>query len=196
MFVILTYICRVKIFTFCIFTSWQEREENRGICVGWRWLTSLKSQIVWMSVLSSVLQAPDGYPTFHYMLETTYLVQNPTKWTFNTHFLGLEWWKHWRCAVSAQELESSFFLSFCLIKQFWWVTRKQRQVKMQAMDSIDISFLTDSERELILRVLHRDEELRQLEEQRVKWVLNFHYSVFCMRLLFLDPSPCTSLGLY
>ncbi|MCI4379896.1 hypothetical protein PGIGA_G00233700 [Pangasianodon gigas] len=39
---------------------------------------------------------------------------------------------------------------------------------VQAMDTINVSFLTDSERELILSVLHRDEELRRLEEQRVK----------------------------
>ncbi|KAI4880156.1 hypothetical protein NFI96_031179 [Prochilodus magdalenae] len=39
---------------------------------------------------------------------------------------------------------------------------------VQTMETINVSFLTDSERELILDVLHRDEELRQLEEQRVK----------------------------
>ncbi|XP_062855974.1 synaptotagmin-like protein 4 [Trichomycterus rosablanca] len=39
---------------------------------------------------------------------------------------------------------------------------------VQTMDMINVSFLTDSERELILEVLHRDEELRRLEEQRVK----------------------------
>ena len=39
---------------------------------------------------------------------------------------------------------------------------------VQTMETINMSFLTDSERELILDVLHRDEELRQLEEQRVK----------------------------
>ncbi|KAF4085480.1 hypothetical protein AMELA_G00095660 [Ameiurus melas] len=36
------------------------------------------------------------------------------------------------------------------------------------METINMSFLTDSERELILGVLNRDEELRRLEEQRVK----------------------------
>ncbi|XP_047657993.1 synaptotagmin-like protein 4 isoform X1 [Tachysurus fulvidraco] len=36
------------------------------------------------------------------------------------------------------------------------------------METINMSFLTDSERDLILKVLHRDEELRQIEEQRVK----------------------------
>ncbi|TSQ81060.1 Synaptotagmin-like protein 4 [Bagarius yarrelli] len=36
------------------------------------------------------------------------------------------------------------------------------------METISMSFLTDSERELILAVLHRDEKLRQFEEQRVK----------------------------
>ncbi|XP_036424853.1 synaptotagmin-like protein 4 isoform X1 [Colossoma macropomum] len=39
---------------------------------------------------------------------------------------------------------------------------------MQTMETINVSFLTDSERKLILDVLHRDEELRRLEEQRVK----------------------------
>ncbi|XP_053486415.1 synaptotagmin-like protein 4 isoform X2 [Ictalurus furcatus] len=39
---------------------------------------------------------------------------------------------------------------------------------VQAMETINMSFLTDSERELILGVLNRDEELRRLEEQRVK----------------------------
>ncbi|KAK3536085.1 hypothetical protein QTP70_026939 [Hemibagrus guttatus] len=39
---------------------------------------------------------------------------------------------------------------------------------VQAMETINMSFLTDSERELILKVLHRDEELRRTEEQRVK----------------------------
>ncbi|XP_042348902.1 synaptotagmin-like protein 4 [Plectropomus leopardus] len=38
----------------------------------------------------------------------------------------------------------------------------------QAADMIDLSFLSDSERELILEVLHRDGELRQAEEQRVR----------------------------
>uniref|UniRef100_A0A3B4E744 Synaptotagmin-like protein 4 n=1 Tax=Pygocentrus nattereri TaxID=42514 RepID=A0A3B4E744_PYGNA len=39
---------------------------------------------------------------------------------------------------------------------------------VQTMETINVSLLTDSERELILNVLHRDEELRRLEEQRVK----------------------------
>lgn len=39
---------------------------------------------------------------------------------------------------------------------------------VQTMDMINVSFLSDSERELILEVLHRDEVLRRLEEQRVK----------------------------
>lgn len=38
----------------------------------------------------------------------------------------------------------------------------------QAADMINMAFLTDSERELILEVLRRDEELRQTEEQRVR----------------------------
>ncbi|XP_041694220.1 synaptotagmin-like protein 4 [Coregonus clupeaformis] len=38
----------------------------------------------------------------------------------------------------------------------------------QAADMINMAFLTDSERELILEVLRRDEELRQAEEQRVR----------------------------
>uniref|UniRef100_A0A4W5RHQ2 Synaptotagmin-like protein 4 n=1 Tax=Hucho hucho TaxID=62062 RepID=A0A4W5RHQ2_9TELE len=38
----------------------------------------------------------------------------------------------------------------------------------QAADMINVAFLTDSERELILEVLRRDEELRQAEEQRVR----------------------------
>ncbi|XP_066506042.1 synaptotagmin-like protein 4 isoform X2 [Hoplias malabaricus] len=36
------------------------------------------------------------------------------------------------------------------------------------METINMSFLSDSERELILKVLQRDEELRRQEEQRVK----------------------------
>nr|XP_046180936.1 synaptotagmin-like protein 4 isoform X1 [Oncorhynchus gorbuscha]XP_046180938.1 synaptotagmin-like protein 4 isoform X1 [Oncorhynchus gorbuscha]XP_046180939.1 synaptotagmin-like protein 4 isoform X1 [Oncorhynchus gorbuscha] len=39
---------------------------------------------------------------------------------------------------------------------------------LQAADMINMAFLTDSERELILEVLRRDEELRQAEEQRVR----------------------------
>uniref|UniRef100_A0A674BKB8 Synaptotagmin-like 4 n=1 Tax=Salmo trutta TaxID=8032 RepID=A0A674BKB8_SALTR len=38
----------------------------------------------------------------------------------------------------------------------------------QAADMINVSFLTDSEQELILEVLRRDEELRQAEEHRVR----------------------------
>ncbi|XP_039975125.1 synaptotagmin-like protein 4 [Xiphias gladius] len=38
----------------------------------------------------------------------------------------------------------------------------------QAADMINLGFLSDSERELILEVLRRDEELRQAEEQRVR----------------------------
>lgn len=36
------------------------------------------------------------------------------------------------------------------------------------METISVSFLTDSERELILDVLHRDEDLRRQEDQRVR----------------------------
>uniref|UniRef100_W5K0X5 Synaptotagmin-like protein 4 n=1 Tax=Astyanax mexicanus TaxID=7994 RepID=W5K0X5_ASTMX len=39
---------------------------------------------------------------------------------------------------------------------------------VQSMETINVSFLTDSERDLILNVLRRDEELRHLEEKRVK----------------------------
>ncbi|XP_035265194.1 synaptotagmin-like protein 4 [Anguilla anguilla] len=39
---------------------------------------------------------------------------------------------------------------------------------LQTVELISLSFLTDSERELILEVLRRDEELRQAEEQRVR----------------------------
>ncbi|XP_072519181.1 synaptotagmin-like protein 4 [Salminus brasiliensis] len=39
---------------------------------------------------------------------------------------------------------------------------------VQTMETINVSFLTESERELILDVLHRDEELRRLEDKRVK----------------------------
>ena len=35
-------------------------------------------------------------------------------------------------------------------------------------DMINLSFLSESERELILDVLRRDEELRQAEERRVR----------------------------
>ncbi|XP_015244192.1 PREDICTED: synaptotagmin-like protein 4 isoform X2 [Cyprinodon variegatus] len=38
----------------------------------------------------------------------------------------------------------------------------------EAPDMINLGFLSDSERELILEVLRRDEELRRVEEQRVK----------------------------
>lgn len=38
----------------------------------------------------------------------------------------------------------------------------------QAADMINLGFLSDSERELILEVLRRDEELRQAEEHRVR----------------------------
>ncbi|XP_072251529.1 synaptotagmin-like protein 4 [Leuresthes tenuis] len=38
----------------------------------------------------------------------------------------------------------------------------------EALDMINLSFLSESERELILQVLRRDEELRQAEEQRVR----------------------------
>lgn len=33
---------------------------------------------------------------------------------------------------------------------------------------VSVAFLTDSERQLILEVLQRDEELRKAEEQRVR----------------------------
>lgn len=36
------------------------------------------------------------------------------------------------------------------------------------MLEVNVSFLTESERELILEVLKRDEELRRAEEQRVR----------------------------
>ncbi|KAM4554906.1 synaptotagmin-like protein 4 isoform 1-T4 [Odontesthes bonariensis] len=38
----------------------------------------------------------------------------------------------------------------------------------EALDMINLSFLSESERELILQVLRRDEELRQAEDQRVR----------------------------
>lgn len=39
----------------------------------------------------------------------------------------------------------------------------------QAVDMINLGFLSESEQELILEVLRRDEELRQAEELRVRW---------------------------
>lgn len=39
----------------------------------------------------------------------------------------------------------------------------------QAANMINLGFLSDSERELILEVLRRDEDLRLAEEQRVRW---------------------------
>lgn len=36
------------------------------------------------------------------------------------------------------------------------------------MLEVNVSFLTESERELILDVLRRDEELRRAEEQRIR----------------------------
>lgn len=39
----------------------------------------------------------------------------------------------------------------------------------QATDMINLGFLSEDEQELILEVLQRDEELRQAEEQRVRW---------------------------
>ncbi|XP_057706121.1 synaptotagmin-like protein 4 isoform X18 [Corythoichthys intestinalis] len=38
----------------------------------------------------------------------------------------------------------------------------------QPIDNIDLEFLSDTERDLILEVLRRDEELRQAEEQRIR----------------------------
>lgn len=38
----------------------------------------------------------------------------------------------------------------------------------QAAEAINLSFLSELERELILEVLRRDEELRQAEERRVR----------------------------
>lgn len=38
----------------------------------------------------------------------------------------------------------------------------------RAADMINLGFLTDSEREMILEVLQRDEELRQAEGERVR----------------------------
>lgn len=39
---------------------------------------------------------------------------------------------------------------------------------LQASDMINLGYLSDSERQLILDVLQRDAELRQAEEQRVR----------------------------
>ncbi|NWX81512.1 SYTL4 protein, partial [Nothoprocta ornata] len=36
-------------------------------------------------------------------------------------------------------------------------------------EAVDLSFLSDAERELILQVLQRDEELRKAEERRIRW---------------------------
>lgn len=38
----------------------------------------------------------------------------------------------------------------------------------EAVDMINLGFLSESERELILEVLRRDEKLRQAEDQRVR----------------------------
>ncbi len=46
---------------------------------------------------------------------------------------------------------------------------------------INVSFLTESEQEFILEVLRRDEELRRLEELRVKWVSRLHENKPCSR---------------
>lgn len=39
---------------------------------------------------------------------------------------------------------------------------------LRASDMINLGYLSDSERQLILDVLQRDAELRQAEEQRVR----------------------------
>ena len=36
-------------------------------------------------------------------------------------------------------------------------------------EMINLAYLTDAERELIVEVLHRDAELRKNEEQRIRW---------------------------
>lgn len=36
------------------------------------------------------------------------------------------------------------------------------------MEALDLSFLSESERDLILQVLQRDEELRKVEERRIR----------------------------
>ena len=36
-------------------------------------------------------------------------------------------------------------------------------------EMINLAYLTEAERELILEVLHRDAELRKNEEQRIRW---------------------------
>lgn len=35
-------------------------------------------------------------------------------------------------------------------------------------EAVDLSFLSDAERDLILQVLQRDEELRKAEERRIR----------------------------
>lgn len=36
-------------------------------------------------------------------------------------------------------------------------------------EAVDLSFLSDVEKDLILQVLQRDEELRKAEERRIRW---------------------------
>lgn len=55
-------------------------------------------------------------------------------------------------------------LFFLFLRSRAWLLRMVQNME------INVSFLTDSEQEFILEVLRRDEELRRLEELRVKWV--------------------------
>lgn len=54
----------------------------------------------------------------------------------------------------------------------------------QAADMINLGFLSEYEQELILEVLQRDEELRQAEEQRVRWEEGTSCDLYDMVVLF------------
>lgn len=54
----------------------------------------------------------------------------------------------------------------------------------QATDMINLGFLSEYEQELILEVLHRDEELRQAEEQRVRWEESTSCDLYLAIVLF------------
>ena len=55
---------------------------------------------------------------------------------------------------------------------------------------IDLSFLTDEEKETIRAVLKRDNELKQAEEKRVKSVQLFPFINHFCHVLLVDQSPC------
>lgn len=70
------------------------------------------------------------------------------------------------CRTSSHQ--APLFTVFSPVGEFTVVSFSVAGTMPQAADMINLGFLSDSERELILEVLQRDEELRQMEEQRVR----------------------------